>query len=337
MKIEELFNNPREGFINPTALYKKAKEQNIKISYKDINEYYKNQPITQIMHQTRKPKQYNSIVASYSRDIYQLDLIIYDRYTYHNYKYIMVVVDIYSRYAEARAMTNRKMTTIIKTFEDIIKVMGIPRKIECDNEFNKAEFIDLLENDNISAIFSNPEQLNKNAIVERLNGTIANKLQKVRIALNRYDWYNYLSDVMYNYNSTVHSTVKQKPIDIWNRKANNMQTVNVVESTFAVGDKVRVMKKRKVFDKGDSVKYSTETYQVESTTNRGNIHLLGISRIYKPYELIKISNLIEHATIQEPKTEILVNKLNQLHKRLDINDENIIHETRIRKPKINNY
>ncbi len=42
------------------------------------------------------------------RDNYQMDIIVYNRYEYHKYKYILVVIDIYSRFAQARAMTNRK-------------------------------------------------------------------------------------------------------------------------------------------------------------------------------------------------------------------------------------
>jgi hypothetical protein len=43
--------------------------------------------------------------------------MVYDRYEYHNYKYIFVIVDIYSRYADARAMTNREKYNNYELYE----------------------------------------------------------------------------------------------------------------------------------------------------------------------------------------------------------------------------
>ena len=92
-------------------------------------------------------------------------------------------------------------------------------------------------------------------------------LQKVRITTKRYDWYNYLSDCVYNYNHTVHSTTKQKPVDIWKNEAKNEQKLVVLDNDFKTGDKVRIVRKRKVFSKGDEIKYSTEIYIVTDVKN----------------------------------------------------------------------
>jgi hypothetical protein len=281
----------------------------------------------------RKSKNFNSIYANYPKQIYQADIIIYDRYTYHNYKYILVVIDINSRYASARAMTNRKLSTIIEKFEDIIKEMGAPDKIECDNEFNKKEFIDILKANNITTIFSHPDELHKNSIVERMNGTIALTLQKVRLALKRYDWYNYLGDVLFNYNHTKHSTTKETPASIWDGKESNRQVIQFQDNSFKVGDKIRIMRKKKAFQKGDIIKYSPEIYLIEKVNMRGNVHLNGLVRSYKPYEIKKVSDIVEKLDkdIEEPETATAENKIQQLYKRLDIDPVNIIVGKRNRK------
>jgi hypothetical protein len=292
-KLKELYYNPKEGFISFEKLYSKVKEHKLNLTYTDVKDFYKSQAVNQVMKPIRKSKQFNSIFALYPHNIYQMDIIIYDRYMYHGYKYILVIIDIYSRYAQARAMTNRRMETIIENFDEIINDMGEPDKIECDNEFNKEEFIEKLKKLNISARFSHPEELNKNAIVERFNGTLATTLQKVRIALKRYDWYNYLSDVIHNYNNTIHSTTKEKPIDIWNGSENNNQIIKTVKTSFEVGDKVRIMRKKKTFAKGDEVKYSPEIYLIEKVNTRGNVNLNGIVRSYKP---VSYTHLRAHET-----------------------------------------
>lgn len=329
--VNELYFNPKQGFISLTKLYEKVKENNIPVTYQQVKKFYESLAITQIMRPVRKSRKFNTIYALYPRDIYQMDIIVYDRYMYHNYKYILVVIDIYSRYVQAKAMTNREMPTIIKNFDEIMKDMGIPRKLQCDNEFNKNEFNQVLIKDNIEVRFSDPDELNKNAIVERFNGTIATLLQKVRISLKQYDWYNYLKDIIYNYNHTIHSTTKHKPIDIWNGKAYNMQKINILPITFKVGDKVRLVRTKHLFQKGDVMKYSKETYIVEEVKNN-KVKVNGIKRLYKDYEVKKIADIIERNDLEEPKTETQAIKTANLYKQLDVDVENILTSKRIRKP-----
>lgn len=325
-KLKSLFYDTKKGLINTNKLFEKVKEEKLNLTHKQVKDFYDNQPVNQVMKPVRKPKEFSTIYAFYNSEIYQMDIMVYDRYAYHNYKYILCVIDVHSRYASARAMTNRRMETILENFKDILKEMGAPDKLQCDNEFNKIEFNELLKKSNISVRYSQPEEINKNAIIERWNGTLALLLQKVRITTKRYDWYNYLSDCVHNYNNTKHSTTKQKPIDIWENRARNEQKLVVLEHSFKIGDKVRIVRKKKVFGKGDEIKYSPETYVVKDVKNN-KISIDGIKRTYKPYELKQVSEIIID-NVEEPKNEIKTNNLMKMLKRLDIDTKNIITEKR---------
>lgn len=333
-KLKKLYYNSKQGYISLNKLRKKLKENNIDIPFKDVKDFYQKQAINQVMKPVRKPKIFNSFIASQSGDTFQMDIIVYDRFTYHNYKYMLVVIDIYSRFLQVRAMTNRRLETIINNFEDILKVMGTPDIIQCDNEFNKNEFIKVLEQYDIKTRFSDPDEINKNPIVERVNGTISKQLQKIRISTNKYDWYNYLDDVVYNYNHTYHSTIKNKPIDVFTGKEINKQEYIKVDIKYNIGDKVRIMKTKKVFSKGDEITYSTDIYTVESI-NKNKIKLIDVDKLYKPYEIKKIDNIIEtndndNNIINEPKTETATIKHNREMKELEIKPENITREKRTR-------
>ena len=334
-KLKELFYNPKEGYISLNKLRKKLKENNIDLPYKDVKEFYQKQSLNQVMKPIRKPKIFNSFFSSQAGQIFQMDIIVYDRYTYHNYKYMLVVIDIYSRYLQVRAMTNRRMETIIDNFEDILKDMGTPDILQCDNEFNKNEFIKVLEQYDIKTRFSDPNEINKNPIVERVNGTIAKQLQKIRISTNKYDWYNYLNDVVYNYNHTYHSTIKNKPIDVFTGKELNKQQIIKIDVNYNIGDKVRIMKTKKVFSKGDEITYSTEIYTIEKI-NKNKIKLKDVERLYKPYEIKKVGEIIEinDTIIEEPKTQTAEIKHERQMKELDIKPENIITGKRTRKARI---
>ena len=74
----------------------------------------------------------------------------------------IININIYSRFACCRAMTNRKNETILEEIKSIFDEMGLPKAINSDNEFNKAILNDYFE----------PDEINKNAIVERCNRTL---------------------------------------------------------------------------------------------------------------------------------------------------------------------
>ena len=119
--IKNYFYDVNKGFVSVNKLYKKLKEDGHKIPLKYVQTFYDNQQV--IQKTKRKPlkvdRVYNTIIASGYRADYQIDIIVYDRFEYHHYKYILCVIDVYSRYASCRAMTNRKNETILEELKSI--------------------------------------------------------------------------------------------------------------------------------------------------------------------------------------------------------------------------
>ena len=72
-------------------------------------------------------------------------------------------------HASLVAMTNRKNETILEELKSIFNEMGLPKAINSDNEFNKAMLNDYFDKNDITCYYSQPDEINKNAIVERLN------------------------------------------------------------------------------------------------------------------------------------------------------------------------
>lgn len=331
-ELRKLFYDPKQGLVSKDKLYLKVKEKGINITRKEVNKFYDQQSVNQVLKPIRKPKEFNSYSANYPGHIYQIDIIVYNRFRQNNKSYILVVIDIYSRFMLAKAMHDRELSTIIKTYEEIIVEMGAPFEIQGDNEFNKREFIQVLLKTQTGFRFSDANEKHKNPIVERVNGTIAKQLQKVRITTQNYKWNTYLQDIVDNYNNTVHSTTDEKPIDIFLGKEANKQEYNKVENKFRVGDKVRTIKEKKVFGKGDVLTGSTEIYIIENIYNN-RINLMGVERKYKPYELLKVTDATE-VNIVEPKTRTKENQTRYLYKRIELDQANIINGTRVRRPNI---
>src|SRR5689334_7208796 len=112
--ISDLYYSPRTGFTSAHALWLKLKEQKVKVTLKEVQQWLAQQLVQQVTARRRPPTQYSTIVAPSKGAIYQMDLMVYDRFEYNHYRYILVVVDIYSRYAMATALTNRTLPTLMK-------------------------------------------------------------------------------------------------------------------------------------------------------------------------------------------------------------------------------
>jgi len=340
--LKSIYYNADTGYQSAQKLYQRLKELEHKnITLKTVTEWLNNQKPAQLTKQIKKPKRFSSIIATGIRNNYQLDIIVYDRYEFNKYKYILCVIDVYSRYAQCVAMTSRKMKTIIEAVKTVFKNMGWPENLNCDNEFNVGEFNKLMEEHDVKCWFSEPNEINKNAIIERFNRTLAFMIQKWRIATGKYDWAKVLPNIVKNYNNQFHSTIKTTPLKVWEGKEKNKQVIVYLLNTFKVNDQVRIKRNKKIFDKGDVITYSKELYIVISV-NGYRVKIKNIEsgeelkQNFKPYQLILASNI--QYLPEKDETEYQIHKETrkekkhaQLNKDAGIDLKNIVKNKRIDK------
>lgn len=339
--IHKYYYDIEIGFVSAPKLYEKMKLNKEKVTLKQVSDFIEQQATAQITKEPRKQKKFNTIVAEGPRSNYQIDIMVYDRYTNKNFKYIICVIDVYSRYVSARAVTNRTMTTIMESLKNIFKQMGLPESINCDNEFNKKEFRKYCDDNFIQTFFSDVNEANKNAIVERFNRTLANMLQKVRVATKKYDWQNYLEKVIDNYNNTKHRTIKQKPKDVFNLTEFNEQTIVKNINKFQVGQTVRIKLNKTKFTKGDEIKYSKDLYKIiEARSNKYKLINLStekeLKKKYKDYELIRGNTNVIPNNDEEEKEYLKERKNRKIKKVMNkegIDETNKRSGLRERKPK----
>lgn len=318
--IENAYYSASTGFTSAKKLYQKLIVEHPQITFKDVNDFVSNQLTSQVNKNKKKQTKFNSIVAYYPGENFQIDIIIYDRFEFNKYKYILVCIDVYSRYMECRPMKNRKNETIMKNLTHIFQSMMIPASINCDNEFNTKEFANYTKKNNISTYFSQANELNKNSIVERVNYTIAMLLQKWRIGTGLFDWAKILPQIYHNYNRNIHSTIKATPYGVFNHIDTNHQTIEVVTHYFNVGDLVRRAITSNVFQKGDRLRYYKESYTIRKIEGQkiylqNNSTKQNLIKFTKPHDLeivndndyesqaktFKAIDLQQHNEIQQKK------------------------------------
>ena len=256
------------GFLSKGPFWDYVKEEEPgQYTKKEAQSYVDAQESVQVMSKRPKTQKfYNSVTAVTVRDKYQTDVMIYDRNQFGQYKYILGVIDVFSRYAQCEPITSREFLddgALLKALKKIIDRMGAPNILESDNEFNNKPTRAWASANGIEMRYSDADRRvdGKNAIIERYWGTLAQRLA-VRRRQGYTNWPKDLGLVVKQLNKVRSTTTKEKPVDIWEGRATNRQVITRVKPKLQVGDIVRVLLKSKTFRKGDAARFSKQLYTI---------------------------------------------------------------------------
>ena len=184
-------------------------------------------------------------------------------------KYLLCAIDIFSKYAFAVPLKDKKVVSIVNAFQSILDKSGRkPNKIWVDqgSEFYNHNFKKCLANNDISMYSMYNE--GKSVVAERFIRTLKNKLYKHMATVSKNAYYDVLDDIVKKYNNTRHSTVKMKPIDVKdNTYINTDKKINNKNPKFKVGHRVRISKYKNVFAKGYVPNWSEEVFVVNKIKN----------------------------------------------------------------------
>ena len=176
-------------------------------------------------------------------------------------KYLLCVIDLFSKYAFVVPLKDKKGISIVNAFNKIIKQSNRkPNKIWVDqgSEFYNRVFKKWLSDNDI--IMYSTFNEGKSVVAERFIRTLKNKLYKHMTASGKNVYYDVLDDVVSKYDNAKHSTIKMKPIDVGDNKRVHIDEHNEKNSRFKVGDRVRISKFKNIFAKGYTPNWSKEIF-----------------------------------------------------------------------------
>ena len=130
-------------------------------------------------------------------------------------KHLSCAIDLFSKYAFAIPLKDKKGISIANAFNKIIKQSNRkPNKIWVDqgSEFYNRVFKKWLSDNDI--IMYSTFNEGKSVVAERFIRTLNNKLYKHMTATCKNVYYDVLDDIVNEYNNTKHNTIKMKPIDV---------------------------------------------------------------------------------------------------------------------------
>lgn len=220
-------------------------------------------------------------------DLWQADLIEMQSHSKDNSKnrYILAVIDTFSKYAWAYPLKQKSKTDVTQTFKKLLEKGRICKNLQTDlgKEFYNSDFKKQMAKYNINHYSSYSTK--KASIVERFIRTLKNMLYKQFSLQGNYKWTNGLLDkVVQKYNSSFHRTIGMKPIQVnqENKYIILQKFKNLSEAlsskckakSLKINDHVRISKYKGVFEKGYTPNWSTEIFKIVKVQNTNPVTYL---------------------------------------------------------------
>ena len=183
-------------------------------------------------------------------------------------KYLLCVIDLFSRYSWVIPVKNKKGESIVERFQSILKNSRKPNKIWVDHgsEFYNNKCKSFLKRNDIEMYSTHNE--GKSVVAERFIKTLKNKIYKHMTYIGKNVCIDVLDDIVDKYNNTVHGSTKMKPKDVTDDSfVEYSEETNKKSPKFKVGDNVRISKYKNIFAKGYTPNWSEEVFVVNKVQN----------------------------------------------------------------------
>ena len=185
-------------------------------------------------------------------------------------RFLLCVIDIFSKYAWVVPLKDKKGIIIVKAFQIILKQSNStkPNKVWVDkgSEFYNASFKKWLQDNDIVMYSTHNE--GESVVAERFIRTLKSKIYKYMTSISKNVYIDKLNDTVDKYNNTYHTTIKMKPIDVKdNSYINADKKINNKDPKFKVGDHVRISKYKNIFAKGYMSNWRKEVFVIKKVKN----------------------------------------------------------------------
>lgn len=293
--LRKLYLDPESpaSFQGPQMLYNTVKKDGkYKIKLKDIKHWMQNLESYSLNKRLKRSFHRGRVVVNNIDDQWDADLAFMDKYSKDNkgMKYLFCAIDIFSRFAWVVPIKEKTEKNIVDAFAKILNRGRKPRILRTDgaSDFTSGHFQNFIHTRGIHHFTThNEKQAN---YVERFIKTIKNKLMRYMTEMNTDKYIDVLPKLVSSYNNTEHSTIKIEPSNVsktnerqifWNMyKIPRRKPLLPVKKfkrkkfkkifSFNVGDKVRISRTRKSFEREYDEKWSREIFIVTEKFYRQN-------------------------------------------------------------------
>jgi transposase InsO family protein len=197
------------------------------------------------------------------------------------YKYILCIVDVYSRKVWTYKLKNKDNINVFESFQQFIKDSNIekykPTMIMSDHDstFTRNQFKEILEKYDIIQNLNIKDDHHALGLIDSFARTLKKTLTRIFLSYNNSNWVKQLDEVVDNFNKMPNSAINNLNItsnDAFKEKSHRtIYDINYEKSLknnsvsdLDVNDKVRILTK-KLFQKGTESRYSDTVYTIKKS------------------------------------------------------------------------
>ena len=274
-KLNKLYTDPSQpgSFTGQSSFFKALKNKNIKRrAVKDFLAKLESYTL-------HKPKRKNflrkRVVVPFINHTFQADLVDVSNIKDENdgYCFILTCIDVFSKKAWALPLKNKSGKIVLEAFRKIVSDTK-PLRLQVDkgSEFYNKEFLNYCKSNNIRIYSTNSEL--KACVVERFNRTLKEKMYRYFTHMDSKKYIDVLDEFLISYNNTYHRSIKRTPNQVnkadeaeiflnlykYRKEDGNKEPINL---KFEIGNKVRISKIKKTFEKGYLPNFTIEIFIID--------------------------------------------------------------------------
>jgi hypothetical protein len=271
MSLGKVYYDPKHaaGFGSVAKLVKasKCKKSDVEDWLAGQNTYTLHKPV-------RKRFPRNPYTVTNIDNVWEMDLADLSSLLKYNdkHKYLLNVIDIFSRYAWSVPLKDKTGTSIMTALKSLFQNRK-PITLQSDKgtEFVNTNVQQFLKRQGVDFHTTHNPDI-KGAVIERFNRTLKTKMFKYFTKNNTYRYLDVIDKLLTSYNNSVHSTIGMPPskvnpsniYSVWKK----MNSLRAKIPQGRVKFKVRITKEKVKFAKGYEQTFSTEIFRVVKVIQR---------------------------------------------------------------------
>ena len=200
--------------------------------------------------------------------------------------YLLTVVDVFSKYAWVVPIKQKTGPQVAQALATLFKTnKRSPQKLQTDDgkEFYNKHVTKVLKDHDVHHFSTSGDT--KASVVERFNRTFKERLYRYMTTYNTLKYLSSLPKLVDGYNASFHRSIGKAPRDVdqnnaeevWDTLYGDKKKKKKKKSAFKVGDRVRLNKKHRTFDKGYLPGWTEEVFLITQARLDGNVPTYRIS------------------------------------------------------------
>jgi hypothetical protein len=227
------------------------------------------------LHREFHKQQRNISFSHFKRYQFQMDLVEVQELSQYNdnIRYLLNVIDTFTRFAFVRPLKDKKASTVLDQFKSIlIEAKEKPHMIVMDKgtEFMNQQFKTFCDNQKITLV--NPQANIHAAYIERFNRTLQTIMYKYMTEHETNRYIDVLPDLVKSYNNRKHRMINMSPNDAENNPETHI-TLNLAQAKrdslqkqkqpqYKVGSYVRIAKQKGKFSRSYHEQTAQEIFKI---------------------------------------------------------------------------